>query len=346
MSLWSAQDAALATGGKTAGKWQAEGVSIDTRTLRAGDLFVALADQRDGHDFVADALQKGASAALVSRRPADVLSDENLLYVQDVQIALEGLARAARHRSAAQVIALTARMAERLRRAEALDGKLSPSSSAFAVAEVERIEFVHELWLPSHHDYASVGAVLRVMNYLCFVNSKVLFRQLRNQPASASSGTPVALQIDYHSDTLPRMRASLARYLDGRGEDLRALPLSDASDAKAGAEAGPLGCSRSGATGSSASKIGAHLIAHSPYAWGGVGDMIFQEEGVLETPWGKGEWGLHPSDGAGTAVYADFVGAKHNVRFELSSGMGVSTRCTDNNVVLVRSIKAAKAKAK
>ena len=96
MSLWSAQDAALATGGKTAGKWQAEGVSIDTRTLRAGDLFVALADQRDGHDFVADALQKGASAALVSRRPADVLSDENLLYVQDVQIALEGLARAAR----------------------------------------------------------------------------------------------------------------------------------------------------------------------------------------------------------------------------------------------------------
>ena len=107
MSLWSAQEAALATGGKTAGDWQAEGVSIDTRTLQAGDLFVALADQRDGHDFVADALQKGASAALVSRRPADVLSDENLLYVQDVQTALEGLARAARQRSAAQVIAIT-----------------------------------------------------------------------------------------------------------------------------------------------------------------------------------------------------------------------------------------------
>ena len=107
MSLWSAQEAALATGGKTAGDWQAEGVSIDTRTLQAGDLFVALADQRDGHDFVAEALQKGASAALVSRRPADVLSDENLLYVQNVQAALERLARAARQRSAAQVIAIT-----------------------------------------------------------------------------------------------------------------------------------------------------------------------------------------------------------------------------------------------
>ena len=107
MSLWSAQEAALATGGETAGDWQAEGVSIDTRTLQDGDLFVALADQRDGHEFVAEALQKGASGALVSRRPADVLSDENLLYVQDVQAALEGLACAARKRSAAQVIAIT-----------------------------------------------------------------------------------------------------------------------------------------------------------------------------------------------------------------------------------------------
>ncbi len=107
MNLWSAQEAALATGGETAGDWQAEGVSIDTRTLQAGDLFVALTDQRDGHDFVADALQKGASAALVSRRPTDVLSDENLLYVKEVETAFEGLARAARHRSAAQVIAIT-----------------------------------------------------------------------------------------------------------------------------------------------------------------------------------------------------------------------------------------------
>ena len=91
---------------------------------------------------------------------------------------------------------------------------------------------------------------------------------------------------------------------------------------------------------------GAHLIEHSPYAWGGVGDMKFTEGGVLETPWGKGEWGLHPDDPSGMTVYADFVGAKHNVRFDLSTGMGVSTRCADSNVVLVRSIKAAKAKAK
>ena len=62
----------------------------------------------------------------------------------------------------------------------------------------------------------------------------------------------------------------LPRFVDGSAEELRALPLSDASDAKAGAEAGPLGCTRSGATGSAESKLGAHLIQLSPGsdAWG------------------------------------------------------------------------------
>ena len=65
--LWSRDEALAATEGQAAGPdWQATGVSIDTRTLQPGDLFVALKDVRDGHDFVADALASGASAALVS----------------------------------------------------------------------------------------------------------------------------------------------------------------------------------------------------------------------------------------------------------------------------------------
>ncbi|NNK78246.1 MAG: UDP-N-acetylmuramoyl-tripeptide--D-alanyl-D-alanine ligase, partial [Litoreibacter sp.] len=53
MSLWTSEEAALATGGKSTCDWVATGVSIDSRTLSPGDLFVALADVRDGHDFVA-----------------------------------------------------------------------------------------------------------------------------------------------------------------------------------------------------------------------------------------------------------------------------------------------------
>ena len=66
MTLWTSTDAARATGGRSTADWQAGGVSIDTRTLQSGDLFVALKDVRDGHDFVAQALGKGAAAALVS----------------------------------------------------------------------------------------------------------------------------------------------------------------------------------------------------------------------------------------------------------------------------------------
>jgi UDP-N-acetylmuramoyl-tripeptide--D-alanyl-D-alanine ligase len=82
-------------------------VSIDTRTLQPGDLFVALKDVRDGHDFVAQALEKGAAAALVSRVPEGLSSSAPLLVVPDVLKALEDLGRAARARAKARVVGVT-----------------------------------------------------------------------------------------------------------------------------------------------------------------------------------------------------------------------------------------------
>ncbi|MEX0280374.1 MAG: UDP-N-acetylmuramoyl-tripeptide--D-alanyl-D-alanine ligase [Arenibacterium sp.] len=107
MMLWSAAEAAAATGGDKTTNWHAEGVSIDTRTLAPGDLFVALKDVRDGHDFVADALAKGAAAAMVSHRPENVAATAPLLVVPDVLRALEDLGRAARARTKARVVAIT-----------------------------------------------------------------------------------------------------------------------------------------------------------------------------------------------------------------------------------------------
>lgn len=105
--LWSSADAVAATGGHVTTAWQASGVSIDSRSLVAGDLFVALQDARDGHDFVAQALAKGAAAALVSRIPKGVAADAPLLIVADVLAALEALGRAARARTTARVIGVT-----------------------------------------------------------------------------------------------------------------------------------------------------------------------------------------------------------------------------------------------
>ncbi len=83
------------------------GISIDTRSISRGDLFVALTDQRDGHDFVTRAFQAGATAALVSKSYARRDGDGLLIRVDDPLRALEDAGRIARFRTDAQVVAVT-----------------------------------------------------------------------------------------------------------------------------------------------------------------------------------------------------------------------------------------------
>ena len=107
-ALWTRDTAVEATQGKAVGPdWTATGVTIDSRKIAVGDLFVALPGERvDGHDFVAAALQAGAAAALVSRVP-EGMENAPLLVVTDVLEGLEDLARAARARSHARIVAVT-----------------------------------------------------------------------------------------------------------------------------------------------------------------------------------------------------------------------------------------------
>jgi len=106
--LWTAADAALATGGEALGDWAANSVSIDSRTVTAGDLFVAIAGENfDGHDFAARALERGAAAAMLSRRMPDLSQNAPLLLVRDTLMALEDLGRAARARTDARIVAVT-----------------------------------------------------------------------------------------------------------------------------------------------------------------------------------------------------------------------------------------------
>jgi UDP-N-acetylmuramoyl-tripeptide--D-alanyl-D-alanine ligase len=82
------------------------GISIDTRTLEPGDLFVALKDVRDGHDFVKAAIERGAAAALVSREVEGV-APERLIRVSDTLKGLEMLGRHRRAEVTARVAAVT-----------------------------------------------------------------------------------------------------------------------------------------------------------------------------------------------------------------------------------------------
>ena len=131
--LWTAGDAAAATNGQATRPWTATGVTIDSRKVEPGDLFVAIKGPNfDGHDFVAKALEAGAAAALVSTVPPGVPGDAPLLAVeQDTLAALADLGSVARLRSKAKVIGVTGSVGKTGTK-EALRHVLSAQGRTFA----------------------------------------------------------------------------------------------------------------------------------------------------------------------------------------------------------------------
>ncbi len=83
------------------------GYSIDSRTIGAGELFFAIRAERDGHEFVADALSKGAAAAVVAADWTGNIDERRLLRVDDPQAALGRLGNFARRRWGGRVLAVT-----------------------------------------------------------------------------------------------------------------------------------------------------------------------------------------------------------------------------------------------
>lgn len=103
-ALWTSGEAAAATGGRATRPFEASGVSIDSRTVQPGDLFVALkGPNQDGHAYIGDAFAKGAAAALVDHET----KGGPLLVVADTMAALERLGAARRSAVAAKVIGVT-----------------------------------------------------------------------------------------------------------------------------------------------------------------------------------------------------------------------------------------------
>ncbi|MEE3046859.1 MAG: UDP-N-acetylmuramoyl-tripeptide--D-alanyl-D-alanine ligase [Pseudomonadota bacterium] len=105
--LWTAKDAETATGGKTTGNWSVTGISIDSRKVSKGDLFIALKGPNfDGHKFAQAALDAGASAVMVSDTNG-ITDTDKVLLVDDTMDALVRLGLAGRARSSAKIVAIT-----------------------------------------------------------------------------------------------------------------------------------------------------------------------------------------------------------------------------------------------
>lgn len=108
MTRWTSLDLTDATSGLMRQPFSANGVSIDSRTVRPGEIFVALATETgDGHDHVAAALARGAAGAMVHRLPDGVPDDTPLLQVASTLDGLWGMGRFARARFGGRVFAVT-----------------------------------------------------------------------------------------------------------------------------------------------------------------------------------------------------------------------------------------------
>ncbi len=144
--LWTSAEIATAVGGRIEGApFDVHGVSIDSRSIEPGDLFVALAGERDGHGFVEGAMAKGAAAALVSR----TIGGPDIL-VDDTFQALERLGEAARDRAA------TARRA-------AVTGSVGKTSVTQAIAAALKLAGPSHNSVKSYNNHIGVPLTLARM---------------------------------------------------------------------------------------------------------------------------------------------------------------------------------------
>jgi UDP-N-acetylmuramoyl-tripeptide--D-alanyl-D-alanine ligase len=138
--LWTVQAMAAAMGAVPAGPLplSVPGISIDTRTVATGEAFFAIkGDNRDGHEFVEAALAAGAGLAVVAADRRDRFpAVAPLLVVADVLDGLRDLARAARARTQAKIVAVTGSVGktstkEALRLALGADGETHASVASY-----------------------------------------------------------------------------------------------------------------------------------------------------------------------------------------------------------------------
>ncbi len=110
--LWTKEEICTATqGGSIEGEWSIQGISIDSRATQEGDLYIPIRGETvDGHDFLLQAFEKGAIAAVIDHLPKAFPLEKKsykLVEVQDTKKALWALGKIGRQRSKARIAAIT-----------------------------------------------------------------------------------------------------------------------------------------------------------------------------------------------------------------------------------------------
>jgi UDP-N-acetylmuramoyl-tripeptide--D-alanyl-D-alanine ligase len=105
--LWTAEEICAATRSSLCSKdsWEASGITMNSKEVQKGDLFVAIKGEKvDGHDFLDEAFKNGAIAAIVEHAPA---TDHNYVVVRNTREALMDIGRAARNRLNGTILGIT-----------------------------------------------------------------------------------------------------------------------------------------------------------------------------------------------------------------------------------------------
>ena len=170
------------------------GISIDSRTVKSGEAFFAVkGDTHDGHDFVAAALRRGAALAVVARnRSGDYSSDAPLIIVDDVLEALRDVARAARLRTSAKIVAVTGSVGKTSTK-EALTLSLASSGETHASTASFNNHWGVPLSLARMAETARYGVFEIGMNHAGEITP--LVRMVRPHVAIVTAVEPVHLEF-------------------------------------------------------------------------------------------------------------------------------------------------------
>ena len=194
--LWTVDAIAAATRGERAGQLPqvVTGISIDSRTVAAGEAFFAIkGDTHDGHDFVAAALGRGAALAVVARdRSNSYGGNAPLIVVDDVLDALGDVARAARRRSSAKIVAVTGSVGKTSTK-EALALALASSEETHASAASFNNHWGVPLSLARMAETACYGEFEIGMNHAGEITP--LVRMVRPHVAIVTAVEPVHLEF-------------------------------------------------------------------------------------------------------------------------------------------------------
>jgi UDP-N-acetylmuramoyl-tripeptide--D-alanyl-D-alanine ligase len=214
------------------------GVSIDTRSLEPGDLFFAIKGERDGHDYVAAAFERGAAAAVVDEDHAGALKGLGPLYVvKDVLKGMEGLARAARERTRAAVVAVTGSVGKTSTK-EALRCVLGAAGATHASEKSFNNHWGVPLTLSRLREDADYAVFEIGMNHVGEIAA--LVDMVRPHVAIVTNVAPVHLEHFENEEAIARAKAEIFGGLVEGGvailnRDIETFDVLDAEAKKSGA---------------------------------------------------------------------------------------------------------------